>query len=488
VPPCCSKSWRDSEHSVSASRLRIAEVGRGTLVRDASVNGRVVAAVSPTLFSTAPATVNLKVAAGDTVKRGDVLAVLESPDLSDALKREQSTYEQLKAEVARQQILSRKQKLLAQREADVAEIDRLSAQRTLERYESVAQVGVIAKIDYQKAKDALNSAGIRAKHATQAASLEGDDVALAIRTKTNEMERARLSMANAQRRVDELTVRAPVDGFIGTLNVQNRMVVAANAPLMTLVDLSRLEVELEVPETYVSDMGLGMTAEITLPSGTATGKLVGAVAGSREEPGAGAGALRRRAAERPAPEPARHGAPLIEEKPNVLMLPRGPFVESEGGRFAYVSGRHRRAHPDPAGRHQHLGRRNRLGPETGRQGRRRRHRHLREREPRLDQPITSNLKGHPMLRMTNLSKVYRTHMIETHALRGFEIQVNQGEFVTVTGPSGSGKTSFLNIAGLLEEFTSGEYMLDGVNVKGMDDDARRACATRSSASSSRVST
>jgi len=77
-----------------------------------------------------------------------------------------------------------------------------------------------------------------------------------------------------------------------------------------------------------------------------------------------------------------------------------------------------------------------------------------------------------MLRMKNLSKVYRTHLIETHALRGFEIQVNKGEFVTVTGPSGSGKTSFLNIAGLLEEFTDGEYILDGVNVKGMDDNAR----------------
>jgi putative ABC transport system ATP-binding protein len=77
-----------------------------------------------------------------------------------------------------------------------------------------------------------------------------------------------------------------------------------------------------------------------------------------------------------------------------------------------------------------------------------------------------------MLRMTNLSKVYRTHMIETHALRGFEIEVREGEFVTVTGPSGSGKTSFLNIAGLLEEFTSGEYILDGVNVKGLDDNAR----------------
>ncbi|MBI3285534.1 MAG: ABC transporter ATP-binding protein [Burkholderiales bacterium] len=77
-----------------------------------------------------------------------------------------------------------------------------------------------------------------------------------------------------------------------------------------------------------------------------------------------------------------------------------------------------------------------------------------------------------MLRMQNLSKVYRTHLIETHALRGFEIHVREGEFVTVTGPSGSGKTTFLNIAGLLEEFNGGEYLLDGVTVQGMDDNAR----------------
>ena len=329
-------NWSASERSVSASRLRIAEVTRGTLVRDASVNGRVVAAVSPTLFSTAPAIVNLKVAAGDNVKKGDVLAVLESPDLSDALKREQSTYEQLKAEVARQQILSRKQKLLAQREAETAEIERLSAQRTLERYDSVGQIGIIAKIDYQKAKDALNSAQIRARHASQAANLEGDDVALAIRTKTNELERARLAMANAQRRVDELTVRAPVDGFIGTLNVQNRMVVAANAPLMTLVDLSRLEVELEVPETYVSDLGLGMNAEITLPAGTAAGKLTALSPEVVKNQ-----VLARVRFDGEQPKGLRQSQRvtarlLIEEKPNVPMVPRGPFVESEGGRFVYV--------------------------------------------------------------------------------------------------------------------------------------------------------
>ncbi|TDK66086.1 ABC transporter ATP-binding protein [Sapientia aquatica] len=77
-----------------------------------------------------------------------------------------------------------------------------------------------------------------------------------------------------------------------------------------------------------------------------------------------------------------------------------------------------------------------------------------------------------MVRMKNISKVYRAHMIETHALRDFAIHVKEGEFVTVTGPSGSGKTSFLSIAGLLEESSSGEYLLDGVNVGQLSDKER----------------
>ncbi|MFD2365377.1 efflux RND transporter periplasmic adaptor subunit [Pseudoduganella sp. GCM10020061] len=329
-------AWNNSDASVNAARVRIAEVGRGTLVRDASVNGRVVAAVSPTLFSTAPATVTLKVEAGDTVKKGDVLAILESPDLSDALKREQSSYEQLVAEVARQEILAKKQRLLAQREADTAEIARLSAQRTLERYESVSNEGIIAKIDFQKAKDELRSAEIRAKHASSAAALEKDDVALELKTKISQMQRQKLAMDNAQRRVDELTVRAPANGFIGTLNVQNRAVVPANAPLMTLVDLSRLEVELEIPETYVDDIGLGMNVEIMIGSVKAMGKL------SALSPEVVRNqVLARVRFEGQQPPGLRQSQRvtarlLIEEKPNVVMVARGPFVESEGGRFAYV--------------------------------------------------------------------------------------------------------------------------------------------------------
>jgi putative ABC transport system ATP-binding protein len=77
-----------------------------------------------------------------------------------------------------------------------------------------------------------------------------------------------------------------------------------------------------------------------------------------------------------------------------------------------------------------------------------------------------------MLHMKDVSKVYRTAMVETHALRGLSLEVRDGEFVAVTGPSGSGKTTFLNIAGLLEELTGGAYLLDGVDVGRLDDRAR----------------
>ena len=77
-----------------------------------------------------------------------------------------------------------------------------------------------------------------------------------------------------------------------------------------------------------------------------------------------------------------------------------------------------------------------------------------------------------MLQMEKLQKVYRTEMVETYALRDFNLTVNEGEFVAVTGPSGSGKTTFLTIAGLLEAFSAGRYLLDGIDVSRMGDGER----------------
>ena len=328
--------WLGSSRSVDISRLRIAEVTRGTLVRDASVNGRVVAAVSPTLYSPAASTVTLKIRAGDKVRKGDLLAVLDSPDLSNQLAREQATLAQLEAQVARQRILAEKQRLLARRDADEAEVARLGAERILTRTEGGFKAGAIAEVDYLRAQDALKSAQIRARQASQASQLEIKDVALETSTRVSELQRQRLAVADMQRRVDELNVRSPVDGVVGTLSVADRTVVAANTALMTVVDLSRLEVELEIPESYADDLGLGMNVEVNIGSTQATGKLsalspevvrnqvLARVRFDGQQP-AGLRQSQRLTARI-----------LIEEKPDVLMLPRGPFVENEGGRAAYV--------------------------------------------------------------------------------------------------------------------------------------------------------
>ncbi len=77
-----------------------------------------------------------------------------------------------------------------------------------------------------------------------------------------------------------------------------------------------------------------------------------------------------------------------------------------------------------------------------------------------------------MLKMKSVKKVFRTAMVETHALRDFDLEVEEGEFIAVTGPSGSGKTTFLTIAGLLESFSGGSYILDGQDVSTLNDNQR----------------
>lgn len=72
-----------------------------------------------------------------------------------------------------------------------------------------------------------------------------------------------------------------------------------------------------------------------------------------------------------------------------------------------------------------------------------------------------------MLKMRNLSRVYRTETIETTALDGIDLDIADGEFVAIMGPSGCGKSTLLNILGMLDSPTSGSYSFDGIEVAGL---------------------
>lgn len=330
------RGWMAGTHSVSAERLRIAEVTRGRFVRDAAVDGRVVAAASPTLYTPVDATVALKVQAGAQVKKGQVLVELDSPELANELQREQSTLQQMEAEAGSARIAAQQLRLQAQRETDEAEIGLQAAQRELQRAERARAAGVLAEVDYLKVKDALDSARVRRHNATGNARLAGRSGGFDVETKRQQLQRQRLLVADLQRRVDELKVASPVDGIVGTVAVVDRANVAANAPLLTVVDLSRLEVELSVPESYAEDLGLGMPVEVALGGARATGKLsaispevvsnevlVRVAFDGRQPPG-----LRQN---------QRVSARiLIDERPDVLMVARGPFLEHGGGTRAYV--------------------------------------------------------------------------------------------------------------------------------------------------------
>lgn len=80
------------------------------------------------------------------------------------------------------------------------------------------------------------------------------------------------------------------------------------------------------------------------------------------------------------------------------------------------------------------------------------------------------MKNLPIITIKNLSKIYKTDVLETIALDNVSFEVKKGEFVAIMGPSGSGKSTLMHILGALDKPTSGEYILDGKNVEKLSDD------------------
>ncbi|MBS0571178.1 MAG: efflux RND transporter periplasmic adaptor subunit [Proteobacteria bacterium] len=331
-------AWRlfTAGRSVSAARLQVATVERGAFVRDIAAEGSVVAAVSPTLYAAAPGAVVLKVHAGDAVTKGEVIAVIDSPELTNKLAQEQSNADALNVDYKRAQIDSRKQRLELQKTLDNAAIDAQSAQTDLERNQKAFAQGAVAQMQVAHAQDSLDKAHIALKHAQEDIGLDNDSLRFNVESKKLAYQRQALYVKDLKRQVDELNVRSPVNGQVGQLFIAPSATVAKDAKLLSVVDLSALEVEVKVPESFARDLAIGMSAQIS-GNGKQWQGTVGAIS---PEVVNGEVAARVRFADAQ-PEHLRQNQRLsvrivLDQRNDALTVTRGSFVDEAGGRYAYV--------------------------------------------------------------------------------------------------------------------------------------------------------
>jgi HlyD family secretion protein len=328
--------WSSTSASIPYDRLRIAEVIRGDLVRDVSVQGRVVAAVSPTLYAPADGTITLRVEAGASVDEEQVLAVVDSPELENRLQQAEATLEEQEMELERQRIESKQLALEKRKGADLADVALIAARREMRRAEEAHERGVIPVIDYEKAKDDLRNAELAFEHAVADADLFDERLTFELRAKELSRNRQRLLVEELQRQVGELAIGSPVAGIVGDLLVDQRAAVSRDTPVMAVVDLSRFEIDALIPESYADDLAIGMQAEIILGAQKYSGQLV---AVSPEIIASQVRSRIRFSGDMPANIRQNQRLTtrvLLEERPSVLMLQRGQFLETGGGRIAYV--------------------------------------------------------------------------------------------------------------------------------------------------------
>ncbi|MCW8125036.1 efflux RND transporter periplasmic adaptor subunit [Microbulbifer halophilus] len=332
------KAWHDTgsvDGTLSLSRINVAQVERGDLVRDLVVQGRVVAANSPTLFSPARGIVKFAVQAGDSVERGQLLAEVDSPEVSSRLAQEQALLNKLSVELQRQKIQAKRQRMENRQKADLARVELTAARRELKRAELSMEKQIIPRLEFEKAGDELARAELEHEQAVQNAELEKEALAFETQTLELQVSQQRLQVEELERKVRNLKILSPVDGTIGSLAAAQHSSVAANVPLITVVDLTSFEIEAAVPENYADDLGLAMAVEINLGGR----KMPGEITSISPEVIDNQVQARVRFTDGQ-PQHLRQNLRLtarilLENRPDVMLVKRGAFLDQSGGRYAF---------------------------------------------------------------------------------------------------------------------------------------------------------
>ncbi len=328
--------WSRSGASIDASRVRVAAVVRGDLVREISVEGRIVAAFHPTSFSPARGIVSINVTAGQVVDEGDILASVSSPELGSLVAQEATTLNRLKSSDERLRLEARQKRLVNEQQVDLARVELAAVKRSLERAEKLYKLGLTNEIELESARDSVVVSSLKLKQAEQLVEFGSEIHGFELQSAQQQVERQQLVVDELERKVEALTIRAPVSGLVSRLHIDDRQAVNTNDALVTVVDLSAYEVEIAIAESYSNEIDPGTEAVIFKDGIEYPAQVLGIspeVEGSRVKG--------RVAFSGTAPDGLRQNQRvtarlILETRPDVLKVARGPFLEDGAGRSAFV--------------------------------------------------------------------------------------------------------------------------------------------------------
>ncbi len=325
----------NSERSIALKRVQIDTVIRGTLERDISAVGKIVAANAPVIYSSALGTITMKVKPGDIIKKNQLIASINSPELLNQLQQEQASLQSLQFESERQKLQIRRSQLTQQQQLEMALVSLNAAKREFHRSQISIKGNLISQLKFEKSQDDLTRAKIEYKHQQKQALLNQDSLTFDAKTQQAKIQRQQWLVANLQRKVDHLALLSPIDGIVGNWLTTQKSAVTLSQPVMTIVDLSAFEAQLLVPESYADELGLGMSVELQVAGQTLQGKL------SAISPEV----IKRQVTTRVRfndkklhlRQNQRLSARIIlAQKDNVLMVHRGDFLQTGGNKHSYV--------------------------------------------------------------------------------------------------------------------------------------------------------
>ena len=249
---------------VPRQQVQIATVSRGDFSRDLAVQGKVVAANAPTLFSQQAGQIRLLKQPGEPVTLGDLLAVIDSPTLLNEVKQQQALLASLESDHERANLEAREQQLDMEQVQNTAQINLLAAKRELARARQSLELGVLRQIDLDIANDKMTQAELEFAHAKRKVALALDKLKFEQKSGLQALQRQQLVVDELNRKLQALQIKAPVTGQVGNWLVEQQNHVLEGQGLLTVIDLSAYEAELLVPENYASELVAGLAVEVSL--------------------------------------------------------------------------------------------------------------------------------------------------------------------------------------------------------------------------------